>query len=155
LKLGIYQMLRGTGVFPVGAPATSRMLITRGQLSPGQMLSRYAIACRPVHDLIADYLREQQLAVDHATLRSTAHVLGKLFWRDLERHHPGIGSVRPAPEVAAGWKQRILVKTKRSVTAAGDVIETSAPRTAAAGALFTIRAFYLDWVSPRSVDTSP
>ena len=139
-----YQLLRGTGVFPAGAPATSRMFITQGQLSPGQMLSRYAIACRPVHDLIVDYLREQQLTVDHATLRGMAHVLGKLFWRDLERHHPGIGSLRLAPEVAAGWKQRILVKTTRSVTAAGHAVETSAPRTAAAGALFTVRAFYLD-----------
>ena len=124
-----YQLLRSTGVFPAGAPATSRMFITQGQLSPAQMLSRYAIACCPVHDLIADYLREQQLTVDHATLRSMAHVLGKLFWRDLERHHPGIGSLRLAPEVAAGWKQRILVKTSRSVTAAGDIIETAAPRT--------------------------
>jgi integrase len=139
-----YQMLRATGVFPAQAPPTSRMFGTQGQLSPGQMLSRYAIACRPVHDLIVDYLREQQLAVDHATLRSMAHVLGKLFWRDLERHHPGIDSLRLTPEVAAGWKQRILVKTRRSVTAAGDVIETRAPRTAAAGALFTVRAFYLD-----------
>src|SRR6266576_876374 len=139
-----YQLLRGTGVFPAGAPATSRMFITQGQLSPGQMLSRYAIACRPVHDLIVDYLREQQLTVDHATLRAMAHVLGKLFWRDLERHHPGIGSLRLAPEVATGWKQRILVKTRTSVTAAGEIIETSAPRTAAAGALFTVRAVYLD-----------
>ncbi len=139
-----YQLLRGTGVFPAGAPATSRMFITQGQLSPGQMLSRYAIVCRPVHDLIVDYLREQQLTVDHATLRSMAHVLGKLFWRDLERHHPGIDSLRLAPAVAAGWKRRILVKTSRSVTTAGDIIETSAPRTAAAGALFTVRAFYLD-----------
>jgi Phage integrase family len=139
-----YQMLRGVGVFPAHAPATSRMFGTQGQLSPGQMLSRYAIACRPVHDLIVDYLREQQLAVDHASLRSTAHVLGKLFWRNLEHHHPGIDSLRLAPEVAAGWKQRILVKTTRSVTAAGDIIETSAPRSAAASALFTVRAFYLD-----------
>jgi hypothetical protein len=37
-----YQLLRGTGVFPAGAPATSRMFITQGQLSPAQMLSRYA-----------------------------------------------------------------------------------------------------------------
>jgi hypothetical protein len=89
------------------------MFITQGQLSPAQMLSRYAIACRPVHDLIVDYLPEQQLTVDHATLRAMAHVLGKLFWRDLERHHPGIGSLRLEPEVAVGWKQRILVKTSR------------------------------------------
>ncbi|MGH3126207.1 MAG: hypothetical protein ACRDND_34965, partial [Streptosporangiaceae bacterium] len=139
-----YQILRATGVFPARAPATSRMFGTQGQLSASQMLSRYAIACRPVRDLIVDYLREQQLAVDHATLRATAHVLGKLFWRDLERHHPGIDSLRLAPEVAAGWKQRILVKTRTSVTAAGDIIETSAPRSAAASALFTVRAFYLD-----------
>ncbi len=50
-----------------------------------------------------------------------AHVQGKLFWRDLERHHPGISSLRLAPEAAASWKQRILVKTTRSVTAAGAV----------------------------------
>jgi Phage integrase family len=139
-----YQLLHATGVFPPQAPATMRMFATQGQLSAGQLIDRYGIACRPVRDLLVAYLSEQQLTVDHASLRAMAHVLGNLFWRDLERHHPGIDSLRLPPEVAAGWKQRIQVKTRRSATAAGDVIETRAPRSAAAGALFTVRAFYLD-----------
>lgn len=56
-----------------------------------------------VGEITAGDCLELQLTVDHATLRSMAHVLGKLFWRDLERHHPGISSLRLAPEVAAGW----------------------------------------------------
>ncbi|HET6744149.1 MAG TPA: hypothetical protein VFH76_34670, partial [Kribbella sp.] len=46
------------------------------------------------------------------TLRDLAFSLGGLFWRDLERHHPGISSLHLAPEVAAAWKQRILTKTR-------------------------------------------
>jgi hypothetical protein len=139
-----YQLLRAMGVFPQQAPATMRMFATQGQLSAAQLIDRYGIACRPVRDLLVAYLSEQQLTVDHASLRAMAHVLGNLFWRDLERHHPGIDSLRLAPEVAAGWKQRIQLKTRRSTTSAGDVIETRAPRSAAASALFTVRAFYLD-----------
>jgi hypothetical protein len=139
-----YQLLRAMGVFPQQAPVTVRMFATQGQLSAGQLIDRYGIACRPVRDLLVAYLSEQQLTVDHASLRATAHVLGNLFWRDLERHHPGIDSLRLAPEVAAGWKQRIQSKTRRSATRAGEVIETRAPRSAAASALFTVRAFYLD-----------
>src|SRR5437773_6528797 len=56
-----------------------------------------------------------------------------------KRHHPGITSLRLSPSAAAGWKQRIKCKTLRG--AAG---EASTPRAAAAGALFTVRAFYLD-----------
>jgi hypothetical protein len=89
------------------------------------------------------YLREQQLVVDHATLRAMANILGNLFWRDLERHHPGIASLHLTAEMASGWKQRILTRTRRSTTPDGDVIQVQVPR-AAAGALFTVRAFYLD-----------
>lgn len=73
-----YQLLRATGVFPQQAPATVRMFSTQGQLSAGQLIDRYGIACRPVRDLLVDYLSEQQLVVDHASLRAMAHVLGNL-----------------------------------------------------------------------------
>jgi hypothetical protein len=36
-------------------------------------------------------------------------VLGRLFWRDLELHHPGIDSLRLPPAVAEAWKQRLRV----------------------------------------------
>ena len=134
-----YQMLRAVGVFPPQAPASVRMFATRGQLTPGELIGKYQIACRPVRDLLVEYLQEQQLAVDYATLRAMAHTLARLFWRDLEDHNPGISSLRLSPSAAAGWKQRITQKT-----VPGGTGEARVPRAAAAGALFTVRAFYLD-----------
>ena len=55
---------------------------------------------------------------------------------------PGIGSLRLAPEVAAGWKQRITGEDQPVSRSRGRRDERA--RTAAAGALFTVRAFYLD-----------
>ena len=40
-------------------------------------------------------------------MQNLAFSLGGLFWRDLERHHPGIDSLHLSPEVAAAWKQRV------------------------------------------------
>jgi hypothetical protein len=134
-----YQLLRTAGLLPPETPASVRMFTTRGQFTPAELIGQYGIECHPVRDLLVGYLREQQLAVDYATLRAMAHVLGKLFWRDLELHHPGVSSLRLSPSVAAGWKQRITRKTVRA-----DTTGKSAPRAAAAGALFTVRAFYLD-----------
>jgi hypothetical protein len=134
-----YQLLRTAGVLPPEAPASVRMFTTRGQLTPAELIGQYGIECGPVRDLLVGYLAERQLAADYATLRASAHVLGKLFWRDLELHHPGIGSLRLSPAAAAGWKQRITRKTPRG--AAGG---PEAPRAAAANALFTVRALYLD-----------
>jgi hypothetical protein len=110
---GLYfcQLLRAAGVFPPQAPASVRMFATRGQLSPAELIGQDGIECGPVRDLLVDYLQEHQLAVDYATLRAMAHTLGSLFWRDLERHHPGISSLRLSAAVAAGWKQRITRKT--------------------------------------------
>ena len=51
--------------------------------------------------------------MDYTTLQRPGPTLGALFWRDLELHHPGIGSLRLPPDVAAAWKQRILTRTAR------------------------------------------
>jgi hypothetical protein len=59
-----YQMLRAVGVFPPQAPASVRMFATRGQLTPAELIGKYQITCRPVRDLLVEYLQEQQLAVD-------------------------------------------------------------------------------------------
>jgi hypothetical protein len=134
-----YQLLRTAGILPPEAPASVRMFTTRGQLTPAELTGQYGIECGPVRDLLTGYLAERQLAADYPTLRASAHVLGKLFWRDLELHHPGISSLRLSPQAAAGWKERITRKTPR-----GRAGGPEAPRTAAANALFTVRAFYLD-----------
>ncbi|GAA2350124.1 tyrosine-type recombinase/integrase [Dactylosporangium salmoneum] len=56
------------------------------------------------------------------------------FWKDLERHHPGIDSLRLNPETAAGWKQRIRTRVVRSRGADGEVVETTVERQTATDA---------------------
>jgi hypothetical protein len=138
-----YQLLRAAGIFGGAAPP-GRALKTQGQLSCEQLIDRYGIECRPVRDLLVDYLRERQPAVDYATLHKLSSTLGRLFWRDLELHHPGIASLRLPAEVAAAWKQRITTKTTRSPSADGRVTEATAPRLNAFDHLVMVRAFYLD-----------
>jgi integrase len=130
-----HQLMHATGAFPAGAPASMRTSLSPGQLTVGQMIDRYDIACRPVRDLLVDYLRERQPSVDYDTLRNLAQRLGSVFWRDLELHHPGIGSLHLAPDVAAEWKQRTM-----TTTVAGE------KQTRATGleVLTVVRAFYLD-----------
>jgi len=139
-----YQLLHALGAFPAAAPPTVRAFKTPGQLTVEQLVDRYPIACQPVRALIIDYLRERQPAVDHATLRSLSRALAGLFWRDLEAHHPGIGSLRLEPGVAAAWKQRVTVKTVRATGPAGQVTESVVPRHDGMNTLAMVRAFYLD-----------
>ena len=130
-----YQLMHAAGAFPADAPASMRTSVTRGQLTPGQMIDRYGIACRPVRDLLVDYLRERQPSVDYSTLRNLAQRLGSVFWRDLELHHPGIDSLHLPPDVAADWKQRALT-TK--------VTGEKQMRVTGLEVLTVVRAFYLD-----------
>ena len=108
-----YRLLRQAGSFDPAAPQTLRALRTTGQRTPEAMIDRYHLACRPVRDLLVDYLRERQPAVDYITLESLARSLGRDFWQDLERHHPGIGTLHLPPEVASSWKQRRQTSRKR------------------------------------------
>ncbi|MGH3123736.1 MAG: hypothetical protein ACRDND_22335, partial [Streptosporangiaceae bacterium] len=130
-----YQLMHATGVFPAGAPASVRTSLARGQLTAGQLIDRYGIACRPVRDLLVDYLRERQPSVDYATLRNLAQRLGSVFWRDLELHHPGIDSLHLPPDVAAGWKLRALTTA---------VTGEKQMRATGLEVLTVVRAFYLD-----------
>ncbi|MGH3421080.1 MAG: hypothetical protein ACRDOD_16025, partial [Streptosporangiaceae bacterium] len=148
-----YQLLHEMGVFPPGAPVTVRMFNPnfQGKLTPGQLIDRYDLACRPVRDLLVDYLRERQPAIDYATLRGLSTVLAGAFWKDLENHHPGIDSLRLAPTVAAAWKQRVLVKTtRRNQTDGSIVVDVASARHSATNCLAAVRTFYLDlaqWAS--------
>jgi hypothetical protein len=138
-----YQLLRAAGVFGDAAPP-GQTLKTQGQLSCEQLIDRYGIECGPVRDLLVDYLRERQPVVDYPTLHKLSYVLGRLFWRDLELHEPGIASLHLPAEAAAAWKQRITTKTTRSRSAGGQVTEATASRVNASEHLVMVRAFYLD-----------
>ena len=103
----LYALLKETGILPAAAPLRLRALRIDGRRSIEQIIGKYGIECRPVRDLMVEYLTERAPDLDHTSLRSIARNLCRLFWRDLEIHHPGIGSLRPAPEVARVWKERL------------------------------------------------
>ncbi|MFJ7416240.1 hypothetical protein ACIQWZ_36370 [Streptomyces sp. NPDC098077] len=125
-----YEVLHGLGQFPADAPATIRPFRSaRGQLTIDQLVDRYRIACTPVRDLLVDYLKERQPALDYSTLRHLARVLASYFWRDLELHHPGIDHLRLSTQAARAWKDRARYKTTTVTLPDGSVHEAKAPRT--------------------------
>jgi len=137
-----YQLLHMAGVFPPGAPPTVRMINPKfaGQLSVEQLVDRYDLACRPVRDLLVDYLRERQPGIDYNTLVKLAVSVVLCFWKDLENCHPGIGSLHLPPDIAAGWKKRIKTRTVRTPGGGQKVVA----RQPADDVLMAIRGFYLD-----------
>ena len=140
-----YRLLRQAGDFDPAAPRTLRELRTTGQRTPEQMIDRYHLTCRPVRDLLVDYLRERQPAVDYITLESLARSLGRDFWQDLERHHPGICTLQLPAGVASSWKQRRRTRTKTVADpATGEKTEVAVPRLNYRECLTRVRAFYLD-----------
>ena len=139
-----WRLLHQLGILDEHAPKELAQLRTVGQRSPADLIDRYRLACRPVRDLLVDYLHERQPALDHNSLESLAQQLGRLFWADLERHHPGIDTLNLPAEVASGWKHRLRVKTTLSTTPAGGLTQADSPRLTARHTLTAVRALYLD-----------
>jgi integrase len=138
-----YRLLREMGNFGPGAPGRLRELRTAGQRTPEEMIDRHQLACRPIRDLLVDYLRERQPAIDYGSLEQLGRRLG-MFWADLEAHHPGIDSLHLSAEVADAWKQRLQTKQKTITSAAGGKTVIDAERICHREFLTPVRAFYLD-----------
>ncbi|MFG1711307.1 tyrosine-type recombinase/integrase [Nonomuraea sp. M3C6] len=139
-----YRKLHAMGIFSAAVPATLQELRTAGQRTPDELIDRYQLTCRPVRDLLVDYLRERQPALDYTSLESLAHHLGNRFWADIERHHPGIDSLHLPAEVADAWKQRLRSKTTTVTTHTGDKKQVTVERISYRECLTPVRAFYLD-----------
>ncbi len=139
-----YQLLRNLGGFGDDAPAALRVFSGPGQPTCAQLIDRYRIACRPVRDLLVDYLSERKLVNDFSSLQHLAYLLGKLFWADLEAHHPDIDTLRLPRDVAAAWKQRVMTRTRTTRTSGGQAVTTTSARLDGRSVLTAVRAFYLD-----------
>jgi hypothetical protein len=139
-----YRTLHETGVLGQKAPPSLRHLRTPGQRTPEQMIDRYDIACRPVRDLLVDYLKERQPALDYNSLESLANLLGNRFWADLEAHHPGIRSLRLPDDIVRGWKQRLQTTIRKIRTGTGESTQVVVARLSYRECLTPVRAFYLD-----------
>ncbi len=132
-----YALLKQTGVLPASAPPRLRALRIDGRRSIEQIVDGYGLQCRPIRDLLVEYLTERAPELDHTSLRSIARTLCRLFWRDLELHHPGIDSLRLAPAVAQAWKERLAYVRD----ADGQLVRS---RVNYRGELVFVRAFYAD-----------
>jgi integrase len=139
-----YRVLRTMNVFGSETPATLRELRTLGQRTPEQMIDRYGLVCQPIRDLLVDYLKERQPALDYTSLDSLANFLGSLFWADLERNHPGIDTLHLPSEVAEGWKQRLRTVPKTVRAPDGSTTQIQVPRINYRECLTPVRGFYLD-----------
>ncbi|MCW6003742.1 site-specific integrase [Micromonospora sp. CPCC 205371] len=126
-----YDLLRAIGGL-TGAPATFKQANARGKRTVAELVDRYPIAHRPMRDVLVHYLAERAPSLDYNSLSSLSQVLAEHFWGDLERHHPGIDSLRLADEVVHAWKQRIRV------------LPDGRPRLQYETMLLAVRALYLD-----------
>jgi integrase len=121
----------------IGGPTSLRANFMRGQLRVEQLVDRYKLRCRPIRNLIVDYMSERAAALDYESLSNVAFWLAKMFWADLEHHHPGIDSLDLDPAVAAAWKKRIKVRIDRSTG-------VEVRRSNWHSVIMCVRAFYLD-----------
>ena len=118
--------------------------MAQGQLTIEELVDRYRLQCKPVRDLLVDYLRERQPALDYASLDAISSSLAGLFWARIEALSPGISTLRLPPDVARAWKED-LQTIKRTVTGAdGKQTVVTSPRLNAKDELLRVRAFYLD-----------
>jgi hypothetical protein len=132
------------GGFPDDAPKAMRVFSSRGQPTCEQLIDRYGIACRPVRDVLVDYLAERKLSSDFSSLRRLAYLLGKLFWADLEAHHPGIDTLRLSRDIAAARKQRVMTKAKTTRAGGQEPVTTVSARLDGRNVLTAVRSMCLD-----------
>jgi len=126
-----YQALHAIGGLR-GAPPTLAQSRSPGKLTPAELVDRYPVADRDVRDVLVHYLAERAAVLDYGSLVNQSQMLVDLFWTDLERHHPGIGSLNLPDPVAQAWKQRIRV------------LPSGRPRLNCHAVLLAVRCFYLD-----------
>jgi integrase len=129
-----WNLLGAIGVTPAGT--SLRSVLRSGRRTTAELVDEYGISCRPVRDVLVRYLDERRPALDYNTLAGLAGELAGTFWADIERHHPGIGTLHLPDEIAQAWKERA-----RIVTAADGTIRE---RKNIHALLMRVRSFYLD-----------
>jgi integrase len=138
-----FAMLRELGIFGPGVPSL-REIRSVGQRSADELVDRYPIACRSIRDLLVDYLKERQPAIDYGTMTNLSYVLAKCFWGDLEAHHRGIDTLCLSADIASSWKLRLRTRNATNAAAGETGKAAAVERLSYLDVLACVRAFYLD-----------
>ncbi|WPB95928.1 hypothetical protein [Streptomyces malaysiensis] len=127
-----HALLAGLRVFGPDAPARLKTVMLPGQLTPAALVDRHGITCTAIRDLLVDYLTERAVDVDYTTLEDMARTLAGLFWRDLEKHHPGIDSLRLDADTVTAWRERVrMIRDRDGIPS--DRASTCIPSSAGSG----------------------
>lgn len=126
-----YYCGRAAGLFGDG-PEEFQALLTTRQLSPAEIVDRHKIVSPSMRALLTQYLAERRPNLDYTSFSQLAHRLCRLFWRDIETHHPGIDSHRLSRKQIEAWKARV------------GVLEKGGDRRRPSEVFSAVRSFYLD-----------
>ena len=143
-----YTLLHTMGVFPPDAPSTARMFspiyqvgMYQGQLTPEQLIDRYDLGCRPVRDLLVDYVRERQPGVASTPWRpsqETSVCCSGRTWRTITRASPRYVLAPTLPPRGSSGSRPLSARHRAALNA------EARRRKDVASCLNTVRAFYLD-----------
>ncbi|WIX85786.1 site-specific integrase [Amycolatopsis sp. DG1A-15b] len=126
-----YYCGRAAGLFDDG-PEEFQALLTAQQLSPAQMVDQHHLVSPSMRLLLAEYLAERRPNLDYTSFSQLANRLCRLFWRDIENHHPGIDSHHLTRPQIEAWKARVMV------------LEDGSARRRPGEVFGAVRSFYLD-----------
>ena len=139
-----YRLLHMLDIFPADAPSSLRVFRAQGQLSPDELIARYGLACQPVRQVLADYLRERQPALDYSSLQGLAGMLASSSGAISKLTIPASAASACRPRSPTRGSSRLRWKTVTATAAGGQRRETTVPRTNVGSCLAAVRAFYLD-----------
>jgi hypothetical protein len=95
-------------------------------------------------DLLVEYLKERQPAMDYTSLEDASRTLVRNFWLQIERIQPGIDTLRLPYEVVSAWKQVSRTKVTRRRLPDGTVHEAVTERANYGSLMIGVRALYPD-----------
>ncbi len=129
----IWELLQQTGGVSADDMALALTSVARKppETAVG-LVDRYRIQGPEIRQLLIRYLSERRPAMDHSSFVTLGAHLVKLFWADIEQHHPGLSSLHLSADIAESWRHRVRFKANGE------------PRRAAAAVMARVRAFYLD-----------
>lgn len=137
------------------APAIAIPLDAQPGFTGSGLVTPHHTACRPLPDVLVDYLPERQATVDFSPLQRLADLLGKLFWADLEAHQPGISSLKLPRDAATAWKQHVMTRTKTTATSDGRSVQAVTAWLDGRSVLTAVRAFCLGTAEWADEDPGP
>jgi Phage integrase family len=126
-----HQLLRQVG-WITDPPLTSGSAIRLRKPTVAERIESYGITCIEVRELLVQYLTERAVAIDYPSISQLTARLGKMFWRDIELHHPEVTSIRLPRSVIEAWRKR------------QEVLPDGRPRKDVADLFLVVRSFYLD-----------